>query len=414
MKTSKVIIIGDSIGMPYGYAPTSRTKCLALAISNSGIEVEIVLVKPSEFQGQEANKESKGSIEEIPYTYSGGDAVYSSNKIIRRIQEFKGLFLACVKIAKESRRNPGLVVLAYTRQITTLFALKGIGVLFNFPIALELCEWPLTQPSSNWFGKFRKKLFCKYCLKITDGTIVISKYIEDVVRKVSFDNKTNNPVIKIPILSDKSEFVEPKDASKSNNEPCQRYLLYCGNLSYKQTVNFLLDTFYFVTKDYKDIKLIVVGGTSDFGLIEQYKQKIKELKIENKVEVKGFIPRNELLELYTNTTALVIPMFDDALSKARFPTKLAEYLFTSKPVITTSVGEIAKFLNSETCFLAKDESRDAFVDAIIRCLSNTELAISIGNKGREFAEKTFDYRSYSESLTAWLAYVLENFAHKSI
>jgi len=46
----------------------------------------------------------------------------------------------------------------------------------------------------------------------------------------------------------------------------------------------------------------------------------------------GFVPRPELLRLYRQSSLLLAPLFDDVRSEARFPTKIAEYLGSGRPV----------------------------------------------------------------------------------
>jgi len=92
-----------------------------------------------------------------------------------------------------------------------------------------------------------------------------------------------------------------------------------------------------------------------------------------------------------------------------FPTKLGEYLATSKPVVITDVGEIGQYLtNGVSAFIAKPDSTDDFSDKLDKCLSNRKKAMEIGERGYEVAKKYFDYKSQSETLVNFLIELKQN------
>ena len=66
--------------------------------------------------------------------------------------------------------------------------------------------------------------------------------------------------------------------------------------------------------------------------------------LDERVVPVGYVARDELLELYAQSRALLIPLFADDQSRARFPSKIGEYLAAARPVVTTHVGEIDRFL----------------------------------------------------------------------
>ena len=65
------------------------------------------------------------------------------------------------------------------------------------------------------------------------------------------------------------------------------------------------------------------------------------VKIEDFVIFIQQIPYVELIEIYESSLGLLIPLDPNSLADiARFSQKIAEYLSSSRPVITNNVGEI--------------------------------------------------------------------------
>jgi len=119
------------------------------------------------------------------------------------------------------------------------------------------------------------------------------------------------------------------------------------------------------------------------------------------------VEREELLRLYGGAVALLIPLFDDLRSRARFPTKIGEYLASSRPVVTTAVGEVERFLTDrETACISPPGDPEAFGDSLIALLDDTRLATSIGAAGRRLAVERFDYSKQGPPLRTFLELLL--------
>ena len=117
----------------------------------------------------------------------------------------------------------------------------------------------------------------------------------------------------------------------------------------------------------------------------------------------GYVNREELLALYSNAQALLAPLEDDERSKARFPTKIGEYLVSGRPVITNSVGEVSRFLkDGETAFIAPPCDVEVFAQKIELALFDSKLSRRIGLAGRQVAEQNFHYSKQGERIVKFL------------
>ena len=69
-----------------------------------------------------------------------------------------------------------------------------------------------------------------------------------------------------------------------------------------------------------------------------------KLGVSKRCQFLGFVTTEEWQKLLWQATILVIPHPLGEFSKAAFPTKLAEYLASGTPVVSTRVGEIDHYL----------------------------------------------------------------------
>ena len=119
---------------------------------------------------------------------------------------------------------------------------------------------------------------------------------------------------------------------------------------------------------------------------------MREPGLAARVDLVGYLSRAELLALYERAHALLIPLFDDQRSRARFPTKIGEYLAAARPVVTNSVGEIPRyFTDGVDAIVCPPGDPVAFGRAIADLLSDPARAALIGRRGRRVAETRFHY-----------------------
>lgn len=390
----KVVLVGDGISLPLGWASSSRLVNLAKAIECEGYEPEILLVRPTELQGQVQNPLSQGSINGIKYHYVLGTSVISNNRLIRRLQMFIAHFCLVFNLLK-SLRNNGIGVVAYTRNMSTLMAIWLVCKISRTPLVLEMCEWPDTLKTRESIVRYNNMYFSRYAICLAGGIIAISVYIENKIKVNSKKCKKEPQLLQVPILVNVQEF-DGMVWEPDNTEP---YVLFSGNFMHMGTIEMVIRSYAIIHKSNPQIKLRLVGSRNTGLEYEQVTSLISELGLLDSVVLHGFVARSELLNLLKKASALLIPLFNDAQSAARFPTKIAEYLMSGCPVITTSVGEVAIHLkHGVSAYLASDDSINAFATCIDNALADQEKARVVGARGKEYAISQFDYSGYGAKI----------------
>ena len=133
-------------------------------------------------------------------------------------------------------------------------------------------------------------------------------------------------------------------------------------------------------------------------LNEDLKVKIKVSKAFDSLRVMTDLAYNDLINLYKNSEALIIPMRDTDQDKARFPHKISEYCASGRPIITNKIGEIGNYFNAENAFLCTGYNVDEYASAMLKVVSDPELADRVAAKSYKTGMEVFNYKTYQKQL----------------
>jgi glycosyltransferase involved in cell wall biosynthesis len=138
-------------------------------------------------------------------------------------------------------------------------------------------------------------------------------------------------------------------------------------------------------------------------------EEIKRRNIQGKVVNLKYINRDDLIDHYSNAWALLIPLFDDVVSEARFPYKLGEYLLSGRPVVTTNIGVMKEyFADGINGFVSDTCEVRPYGLKIIESLSDIKKSSNVGRAGRNLAIRTLNYQVQSEKYYQFFSMVMGN------
>jgi glycosyltransferase involved in cell wall biosynthesis len=224
---------------------------------------------------------------------------------------------------------------------------------------------------------------------LADGVLAISEDLERKAAAILPAPRKRN-VLRHSILVDVNEAPVERLQPDIIKGP---YVLWCGEVGgYFDSVVWLLRCYAIALKRVEGLKFVLVGPLSD-ALKQKLLGKIAAAGLtEKQVLVGGYVSRRELWTLYSGAVALLAPLDDSERSRARFPWKIAEYLASGRPVITSSVGEIPRFFTDGVdALVARPDDEEDFVSKIELAAINPALADRIGAAGRELALGEFHY-----------------------
>lgn len=366
---------------PLGFAQVQRQLLLAKAILVGGYDVT-VLCRYGIHKESDAIP-GRGSFEGVNYIYCSGSSIRPDGYIKRNLLKIKGLFGEINSFRRFAKTKQLAGILISTNSFHNILFYYLIGKIFRVKTAVDNVEHWTSIKGYKGITRIEKSLYDKFYFLFTDSIICISDFL---VERVG-DTKRKN-VIKIPVITDFDKFKGYKTSKRLIEE---KYILYCGSEIYFEVIEFVIESFEKAQKG--NITLILVTKFS-----KRLQERISISKAKNMIKVFSGLPYSDLVNLYINSEALLIPMRDTDQDKARFPHKISEYCASGRPIIVNQVGEIDNYFDKTNAYICSGYDEQKFADAVQKIISDPEQANNIARKSYEMGYVVFNYKTYSDSL----------------
>lgn len=384
-----------SLPFPHGKASTKRIQCYAKAVISQGLDCEILLYSRWESKKHHYNNVlGIGIFEGIPFKYISHNSFRSSNRFISRFYDFLDkcrLIIYLLRILKK-----GDVVYGFSSDILSFQPLVRIVSHFkNAYYVGELCELPYITGKKNFFMKIKRWLTFHTQFPFYDGIISISETLLSLAKQYTSQKCKH---IKIPILVDYEKYAIQEKSDQAEFF----YIFHAGTLTEQKDgfvgmveaickANLLLN---------KNVYLISTGYLSQSSNSVAIKNLIEKYNLENNIIFKGFLSDEELKDLLSKASLVIINKYETLQNYYCFSTKLAEYLAASKPVIITDVGESRNWLtHGKNAYIIKPHNNNELVDAIVHLYKDKDLRLLLSKQGNLLCRESFHYSVYSKVLT---------------
>lgn len=380
----KIAYLG-SAGFPHGLAEVSKQILISKALIYSGAEVTVICNKGTNHHGKFINR--RGKFEEINYIYTSIITHNPENNIVRKIFKFIGIIGEFIYLMI----NRFDVAIINSRSIFQILYYRVISKIKKIRIFLTIVEDPDAMPGAQTLsGKINNTLFNKFTWELVDGAFPISEFLIGKINK----NNSDVPILKIPALVDVAIF----DKIVKNTE--EKYYLFCGAAAYFEIIKFIIDSYNLLSNTEYKLILVINGSDKAIGKIDN---EIKKSPKNNLITKFGYQDYNDLISLYKNAAALLIPLRPIDRDIARFPHKIGEYCASGNPIISTNYGEIQRyFTHFNNALIASNYDVEEYSKLMKFVISNPELSEEIGRNGRKLCEKEFDYRIFGEKIMAFV------------
>jgi glycosyltransferase involved in cell wall biosynthesis len=373
---------------PEGLATTNRVYYHAKGLHANGVDVKIFIALATERPENVTNAEPSGNYKGIDFEYSGGTTIRSSSYLRRKVNYLLFPIKAAFKALKD--KPDAVLVISYS-SIYILFVIKLFMFMTRTKLIVEETELPLFGKKSDGLYRIRNKILLKFMFKNLDGFLVISYELERIYSKLV---SKKCPVILIPVIVDVDDIY--KESVKRT-----RNIVYTGPLLQKKDgILTIIKSFSNIANEFPDTNLVCTGSLDHSVDRDRVKNEIESSKAKDRIILKGFISRSEMIELLNSAACLVLAKPSSDQADTCFPTKLGEYLATGNPIVVTSTGEIPLYLkDGENAYIAEPDSVGSFTQKLRNLLSDSEMAQKIGLKGRQVAEEKFNYKEIAKKVT---------------
>lgn len=149
------------------------------------------------------------------------------------------------------------------------------------------------------------------------------------------------------------------------------YLVYVGSLYPHKNVNIVLD----ILPQLPELKFVVVCARSVFW--EKFKEEITKRELEHQVILAGFVPDDELKELYEHALAFVFPSLSEG-----FGLPGLEAMASGCPVISSSAGSLPEIYGDAAVYF-DPKLKESLTEKVKNVIDNREhrkMLIALGEK----------------------------------
>lgn len=296
----------------------------------------------------------------------GNCTIYRINTS-KNLYPFRAFFFA-KKLHKDKSYDAIWAIMANWAGFAALF------FKFRFPQAHYILTLQEGDPISYikrrvWFVY---PLFRRIFLR-ADVIQTISKYLADWARDMGYKGR----VEVIPNGVDIGRF--------KNQNPKMRTdivtLITTSRLVEKNAVGDIIDALKFLPESV----LLKILGT---GVLEQVlRARVRDLKLENRVEFLGFISTQEI-PVYLHTSDIFIrPSLSEGMGNS-----FVEAMAAGLPVIATSVGGIPDFLrDGETGLFCRVNDPRSIAEQVERLMNDTSLRQKLVENGQQLVKDKYDW-----------------------
>lgn len=131
-------------------------------------------------------------------------------------------------------------------------------------------------------------------------------------------------------------------------------------------------------EDLDDVKLVIVGQGEDEKKLKKY---VEQKEIRDKVDFRGYVPHNQLPDIYGMSDIFVLVSLNEGMSNS-----LLESLASGLPVIVTQTGGTKELVNGNGYIVPKKDP-EAIKQKIKSYRDSPEKMVKNGKKSRQIAER---------------------------
>lgn len=382
------VILGDLFTFPEGDAATNRVYSYAKGLVENGIEVHVICFKNI------YTEITEGLYDGIHYYNVLGEKKKDSRFVVRNWKKLKKYFRTIRLLKSLNRKDKIKVIIVYSALPGTFMLSRYAASTLKSKVVQEISEHPIRHYREDGMKYFLSVAKVKVESGFTDGIICISKYLVDYFRK----NKV--PPHRLFLLP---STVDPSRFKCNGQSPFPfRYIGYFGGLTFhRDNVDNLVRAFAIIEKKHPDIHL-VLGGFCSRSERVQLLQLITDVGIQ-RCKVLDYLSRDEIVKYIINAHLLVMVRADDLKAQASFPSKLSEYLATSKPVITVKVGEIPDYLTDGVdVFMVEPGDSIKLAEKIDIVLNNYPESLKVAERGKRLTAGVFNYRYQAKRMIRFI------------
>ena len=124
------------------------------------------------------------------------------------------------------------------------------------------------------------------------------------------------------------------------------------------------------------VELVVIGEGNEE---RKLKDLVQSLRINEKVEFKGYVGHDEINEVYQNSDVFIMPSLSEGMSNSAL-----EAMACGLPIVLTDTGGTSELLN-DNGFIVRKKDSGSIREILQKFIKEKELIGRMGKRSREIA-----------------------------
>jgi glycosyltransferase involved in cell wall biosynthesis len=198
---------------------------------------------------------------------------------------------------------------------------------------------------------------------------------------------------KVTLIPNWVKFIEPTKRQFDRLDDSGARIIFVGRLHPVKRVPLLVEAFCLFSQVFPDARLIIVGDGDERKNLERL---IKNLKLDDRVDIMGFQDHDRVLSLMAQSDMIVLPSIIEGN-----PRVLVEAMMLKVPIVATNVAGITDMVkHDETGYLVSRALPEALAQAMKYILMNKEYSLRITENAFKYAKQHFSREYVLEKIRA--------------
>ena len=169
-------------------------------------------------------------------------------------------------------------------------------------------------------------------------------------------------------------------------------LAFAGRLTFEKGVDVMLDAFKQVMEQMPQARLLIAGEGP-----ESHRVRSAVRHFSDNIEFPGYLPRKKLEKFFEGAWVKVVP----SRGAEAFGNTAAEAMMRGTAVVASASGGFTEYVRHDhTGLLVPPNDPEALAAMLLRALSDRKFAEELGQAGRRFALKQFDFGIFLDRIEA--------------
>ena len=223
----------------------------------------------------------------------------------------------------------------------------------------------ISQTVPMWVHRIYIPTIAKWTFKSADKIICYTEKEKSMLKKQGIDSD------KIVVIHNG---IDTNVFTPDNREEISNRILWIGRFTPGKGVEYLIDAFGILVKEYPNLKLVMVGKGP---LKENIEQKIRDLNLSKSIFINDFVPNSKLPDIYRSSAIFVLPSLNEGI-----PRTILEAMACSIPIVCTELPQLVDIVKGCGVVVPRRDS-PALAESISKIISDRERAHKFGETGRK-------------------------------